>query len=69
LTLEISHGSNLFSYRTDPDDACAIQWRHNQANARWKSWGEPFASALEARQALLTLTQGHTRAATEAAKT
>jgi hypothetical protein len=60
MTIEITRGSALFTYRIDPaNDPRQILWRRNEHNARWQPWGEPFPSALEARQALLTLTQGH----------
>jgi len=57
MTLEITHGRALFSYRTDPNNDRVIQWRINQSGKRWQPFGTPYTDAMLARQALLKLTQ------------
>jgi hypothetical protein len=57
MTIEVSRRSNLFSYRQNVDSPTQLEWRINQSGKRWQPFGEPFASELLARQALLKLTQ------------
>lgn len=64
MSLEIISPAGEFIYRQRPGDPCVIESRRNKANARWLRV-EGYATAEEARAALLQIEAGWRRKAAE----
>lgn len=58
MTIEISRGKSEHIFRLNPYNPRLIDRRKNVAYARWKRYGEPYATQTEALAALLKLEKG-----------